>query len=128
MWAWPGRQNAHSVGRNAQEASWLSTGHCAPLRLALLPLPSPHNNCHLSADIICRFFDGFRREFDLPGTRHLHRVIRPNGAHAFLAQPDDNFVALERSLEEADGRQFDAEFFDQLMALFFGKPEGLPTR
>jgi hypothetical protein len=74
------------------------------------------------ANIICRFFDGFRREFGLPSTRHLHQVIRPFGAHSYL-QPNQNFLEMERALNRGEHHttQFDAEFFSQLIATFLGE-------
>jgi hypothetical protein len=84
--------------------------------------------CHLIciADVLCRFFDGFRQEFGLAGTRHLHRVIRPVGAHSYW-QPNDNFAALEQALDRERRRPFDSDFFARLMAMFMGTALSSPV-
>lgn len=76
-----------------------------------------------SAEVLCQFFDAFRREFDLQGTHKLHEVIRLRGVHNYF-QSDGSFEALEKALNrDADGkrRQFDHSFFRQLIAVFFGR-------
>jgi hypothetical protein len=81
-----------------------------------------HIPLSILANIICRFFDGFRRAFGLPSTRHLHQVIRPFGAHSYL-QPKANFLQMRRALNRGVHKkmQFDAKFFTQLLDTFLGE-------
>jgi hypothetical protein len=82
------------------------------------------------ANIVCRFFDGLRREFGSPATDNLYKVIRPFGVHSYF-QPKKNILEVERAMEKALERdksiQFDEAFFDQLIATYLGEGQNNGT-
>jgi hypothetical protein len=78
-------------------------------------LSFPRELARQYSQVLCRFFDGIRREYHSPSTDNFHDLFRVHGTHAYY-QEEPRFDALESS--EVLDREFDAHFFRWILAEF----------
>lgn len=64
---------------------------------------------------LCRFFESFKNEYDLPTTENFHEVFRIHGVHNYY-QGDNQFQAFYST--ENKNRKFDSEFFRSILTQY----------